>query len=83
MESRIETLEFINSLLLEENATPLEGNQRFADAGLDSLGTVFLLMALDQKYKVLKGVPSGEEVEYLGLETITMKALVNKCRNSE
>lgn len=82
MESRTEIFDYLNKLISEEQGMPVTAQDKLLDAGLDSLGMTFFLMSVDGKYRILHGIPNGKEYEMLGLQTITMKELVNLCKKS-
>lgn len=82
MKTRQEILNHLITLIEEENGTSVSAKDTVLDSGIDSLGKVFLLVELDDAYGILEGVPIGEEVEKLGLDTMTIKDLVNLCKKS-
>ena len=79
MDTKKEIFAYVNELIKEENGVEIKPTDKLADAGLDSLATVFLLTSLDSEYGILENVPNGKEYEQLGLDKITLRELVHLC----
>ena len=83
MKSRNDIYQHVSKLIAEENGMlPVSPQDTLSDSGLDSLGMMFLFVSLDTFYNILEGIPVGQEIEELGLDTITIKELVNLCKKS-
>ena len=82
MDTKLEIFDYITKLIKEEQGMSVAAQEKLLDAGLDSLGMTMFLVNLDSKYGILENIDNGEEYEKLGLDTITMKELVNLCKIS-
>lgn len=84
MEKRKDIIEFIHKLIDEENGVLIGLEDTVDKACLDSLGTVFFLIELDNKYKLFGGSAgvSGNSFEGFKPSSVTLKELVNLCKVS-
>ena len=70
---------FINTLIKEEKGKELSLNSKITDSGLDPLGYLLVLLAIDKRYKVFKDIPLKGRASHLRKTSMTMKELINKC----
>ncbi len=84
MEKRKDIIEFINELIEEENGVLIGLEDTIDKACLDSLGTMFFLIELDNKYNLFGGNAgvSGNSFEDFKPSDVTVKELVNLCKVS-
>jgi len=73
----------INEVILDEKGLTVSMDSKFLDSKLDSLGVMLTLVTLDSDYPFLADVPNDVDiVEYLKVETLTIRELVTLCRLS-
>lgn len=70
----------INEIILDEKGIATGIDSKFLDSQLDSLGVMLTLITIDSEYPIFKDIAhDADVVEYLGVQTLTMRELVNKC----
>jgi acyl carrier protein len=74
-----EILALINEFIADEKGRAVTMDDLFADAQLDSLGTLIVIMNIDAEFDIYDQESSIEYVEALGLPTITIRELIKKC----
>lgn len=74
--------DFIKCLIAEEKGNAIDLDDKVMASELDSLGLLFVLLGLDDKYSVLNGIDSGKEYEQLNLYSLTLRELVDLCDKS-
>jgi len=83
MNDRIEVLEFINELIVDNNGDELTEPELMRNSGLDSFGNTMLYLALDDEYKyfdiILKGMDSETDpFTVIDFENISMADLLDQ-----
>lgn len=75
-----EILDRLNEIILEEKGTKVSMNSTFADANLDSLGTVITIASLEAEYPIFKDLPIDQDaLSTIDFQTLTIRELVRKC----
>lgn len=77
MMTKKEVLDFINEAIEEEKGRTVGIDDLFMDSGLDSLGVVLTIVALEEEFGAIEGFTEGEEL--LGIEKLTVRDLVKQC----
>jgi len=73
----------INEVIEDEKGIPVTMQNMFADAELDSLGTILTIAALEEYYPIFQNIPNDEDaIASLDLPNLTIRDLVNKCKSS-
>jgi len=75
-----EVLDALNKLIREEKGNRVTLDSTWAEADLDSFGTVVVLSELDSTYGLFADVPDGEDqFKTLAFSTLTVRDVVEKC----
>ena len=79
--SKKEILKVINDAIKEEKGQPVTIESNMADANLDSLGMLMVLVIIDSKYHMLekdeKDADAGEEIK--AFAEMSVKEVVVRC----
>lgn len=81
MITKHEILDQLNKLIVNEKGRPVTMDSLFADAELDSLGTILVLAELDADYRIFPPEKVENEIANL-LENLTVRGLIVKCKLS-
>jgi acyl carrier protein len=74
MEKRLENLNFINKILVIENAKAIQEDNLLIDSELDSFGYAILFIEIDEKFNCF----DKEYLNSIDYKTYTMKDLLNR-----
>jgi acyl carrier protein len=78
MVSKEEAVTFINDKVREEHGMPMRTDgSKLVETGIDSFGTVMILLELENEY----GVYSKEELKTVAVEELTLGDMVNRILN--
>lgn len=74
-------LDQLNEYIVEEKGSPVTMDSMFRDAGLDSLGTVLVIISMEADYPIFKDLedPEKEWVEYLDFPQLTVRRFIKLC----
>lgn len=73
----------VNKIIVSEYGNSVSMNDLLMDSGLDSLGMTLVLLQLDTLFKIFKNKPEDvSEFDYLEIQTLTLRDLVNRCVSS-
>lgn len=75
-------LDRINEVIEDEKGISVTIDSMLEDAELDSLGTLMMIVTLDSEFPMLDKNDDGKSLDDLGLKTLSIRDLVNKCRLS-
>ena len=74
---RNDNLEFINKILVVENAKAIKEENLLVDSGLDSFGYAILFLELDDKFSCF----DKDYLNNIDYKTYTMKDLLDRIEN--
>ena len=73
--SREDIVVFLNKTIREEHGMPLvNGSDKLVETGVDSFGTIMVILALEDKY----GVYAKDELTTVVVEGLTLDDIVNR-----
>jgi acyl carrier protein len=75
-----EVLDFMNTIIEEENGVPITIDSKYSDASIDSFGTVVFFLELDDKFSYFESDEEYREfMNTADFSTLTIKELVQQC----
>jgi acyl carrier protein len=78
-----EVLGRINELIVEEGGRKVALDDKFMDCDIDSIGLIMFFLELEEQFPIFDAIPGDEDpIESLGLDNMTVRELVHKCRLS-
>ena len=75
----LEILNVINEIIVYEKGRAITMDGMLLDAELDSLGTIFVLMKIDEKFTIFNPDDLTDDVSKINFKTFIVKDLINKC----
>ena len=79
MDTREEIFDYINKKIVQENGLSLSINDTISDAELDSLGLVFFISEIDNRYNT-QDSETSLDITIQEINNMPVKDLINLCK---